>query len=445
MRYIQRMMYLMKNAGVMGRSVAVGALGFLCSSGNAQVCDLEELFDRHVQYGVGDEPIAIRVADFDGDRIRDLAVLNRRGGDLSILLGVGEGQFAPESRYPVGNYPREFEVGDMDLDGDLDLVVSMGSETDFKVMLNDGHGGFDVLHSYSLGYYQKEVALYDFDADGLLDIALATNEGVRVLINDATDPFMSGFELLTELSVAEVELGDIDVDGNIDVLARIWQHNDGCDFRVVRGLGGLTFAEPTCEPTTSGGNTHSLLLDLDEDSDLDLVFTKFSDDGVCTMKHRELGDFVNEYHIPPSVSRPSGITHADFNLDGYPDLAMSRYSGISATVFLGLSRGFFQTGGVYSVGWDSRSIDSGDLDRDGDIDLIVGNDDSDTISVLINLCDTVVCFADFSPDGQLDFFDVSIFLASYLAGSSIADFNHDGDLNFFDVTAFIAAFNAGCP
>lgn len=62
------------------------------------------------------------------------------------------------------------------------------------------------------------------------------------------------------------------------------------------------------------------------------------------------------------------------------------------------------------------------------------------------------CPADLFPapkgDGQLNFFDVSSFIALFNAQDPAADFfpaGGDGQFNFFDVSAFMSAFNAGCP
>ncbi len=55
------------------------------------------------------------------------------------------------------------------------------------------------------------------------------------------------------------------------------------------------------------------------------------------------------------------------------------------------------------------------------------------------------CPADMNGDGNLNFFDVSVFLTEFSRQSPAADFNNDGEFNFFDVSAFLAAFSAGCP
>ncbi|MFG0299370.1 MAG: endonuclease/exonuclease/phosphatase family protein [Phycisphaerales bacterium JB047] len=52
---------------------------------------------------------------------------------------------------------------------------------------------------------------------------------------------------------------------------------------------------------------------------------------------------------------------------------------------------------------------------------------------------------DFIDDDQLDFFDVSAFLAAFSNSENSADINGDGNFDFFDVSGFLAAFSAGCP
>ncbi|MCA9276995.1 MAG: hypothetical protein KDA29_13310 [Phycisphaerales bacterium] len=53
--------------------------------------------------------------------------------------------------------------------------------------------------------------------------------------------------------------------------------------------------------------------------------------------------------------------------------------------------------------------------------------------------------ADFTGDGQLNFFDVSAFLTAYQAEDAQADLNNDTQFNFFDVSVFLSAYSIGCP
>jgi hypothetical protein len=74
---------------------------------------------------------------------------------------------------------------------------------------------------------------------------------------------------------------------------------------------------------------------------------------------------------------------------------------------------------------------------EGFVASVVGNE--------VRITSGIVCIADFTGDGLLDFFDVSAFLGAFTAQSQIADLNNDGMFNFFDVSAFLGAFGAGCP
>ncbi|MGV6814969.1 MAG: GC-type dockerin domain-anchored protein [Phycisphaerales bacterium] len=65
--------------------------------------------------------------------------------------------------------------------------------------------------------------------------------------------------------------------------------------------------------------------------------------------------------------------------------------------------------------------------------------------VVLDIGTPAACAADLTGDGSLDFFDVSAFLAAFVAMDPIADFTGDGAFNFFDVSAFLSAFGAGCP
>ncbi|MFK7760152.1 MAG: GC-type dockerin domain-anchored protein [Phycisphaerales bacterium] len=55
------------------------------------------------------------------------------------------------------------------------------------------------------------------------------------------------------------------------------------------------------------------------------------------------------------------------------------------------------------------------------------------------------CPADYTADGELNFLDVSAFLAAYSSQDLSADLFPDGTLNFFDVSFFLDMYNAGCP
>jgi len=55
------------------------------------------------------------------------------------------------------------------------------------------------------------------------------------------------------------------------------------------------------------------------------------------------------------------------------------------------------------------------------------------------------CPADFKPDGQMNFYDVSNYIVAYLDDDLLADMNGDLELDAMDVMDFLTAFSNGCP
>src|SRR5262245_2952937 len=69
-------------------------------------------------YPAGTSPIAMALADFDGDGIPDQAVANHTAnGTVSILKGRGDGSFTGAGIYPGGWFPADIVAADFTGDG----------------------------------------------------------------------------------------------------------------------------------------------------------------------------------------------------------------------------------------------------------------------------------------------------------------------------------------
>src|SRR5262249_10583958 len=106
-------------------------------------------YPTHVEYHMPGVPSDVAIADFNGDRIPDLAVTSGNKF-LSILLGKGDGTFQPRMDFTAGRYPGAIAVGDFNGDGNLDLAITeLNPKVD--VFLGSGNGSFPTYVSYDTG------------------------------------------------------------------------------------------------------------------------------------------------------------------------------------------------------------------------------------------------------------------------------------------------------
>ena len=223
----------------------------------------------------------VRLADFDGDNDLDAFVGYSTTNTMDqIFWNDGTGQFASSGTFFSGISTRDFAVVDLNGDNHLDIVLASDIEGT-QVWMNDGSGLFTrSLQTLSDSYY---VAAGDMNGDGTPDIVTAPQDWESrswfdIWLNDGSGQF---FLLVPSVEAepqryrsafggipyrVDIELGDIDLDGDLDVIVGdndgVWASllNDG------RGYTTLTVVEyrrPLMDIA---------LADLDGDSDLDLLF-----------------------------------------------------------------------------------------------------------------------------------------------------------------------------
>jgi hypothetical protein len=151
---------------------AANNIGILLGYGNGD-------FAPQLTYSTGTDsvPSSIAIGDFNDDHHLDIAVVNTASDNIGILLGYGDGRFVNVAIYSTGisSVPVAIAVDDLNKDNHLDLVVANWGSNDVFVFLGKGNGSFLVPKAYSVGYDARpqSIAIGDLNNDDMLDIVVA--------------------------------------------------------------------------------------------------------------------------------------------------------------------------------------------------------------------------------------------------------------------------------
>lgn len=168
----------------------------------------------------------VAIGDFNNDNKPDLAVVTDRLTDLpavTILLGNGSGQFGPPNSYSVPLGPVALTVADFNGDGNLDVALSTYDSRQVEVLLGDGQGHLTEGAGYSLDGDSFAIISGDFNGDGNIDVAVAVgniypNNHVAIFLGDGS----GAFTLAQKVYVADatgLATGDFNGDGKLDLAA----------------------------------------------------------------------------------------------------------------------------------------------------------------------------------------------------------------------------------
>lgn len=195
-----------------------GTISVLLGNGNGT-------FAPHVDYDVGDYPTGVVSGDFNGDGKIDLAVSNNFDNTISIFYGNGDGTFQPQAVVDVGSGPMSIAAGDFNGDGKLDLIASCVGSSVVSVLLNDGKGKFTLVNSPSdlSGPDLSLVITGDFNGDGKVDaiISSKTREQLYFLAGEGNGSFKSPAALSKQALGEIYSLTSVDLnnDGKIDLVS----------------------------------------------------------------------------------------------------------------------------------------------------------------------------------------------------------------------------------
>ncbi len=315
-------------------------------------------FSAPVEYPAGPRPNFVLVADINGDGKPDVVVSNESESTISVLLGRGDGTLQPLQSYAVGFKPSFLAAGSFNGDGKTDVAVAGESSSQLAIFLNDGNGNLQKPILYSLPKTPMALTTADFNNDGHIDLALANADGtVSILLGQGGGVFHPLQDIrVASGSLSSIVAGDFNKDGKIDLA--VTQPGQKL-VSVLIGKGDGTFASPASYPVGSEP-VSTVVADVDGDGVADLIVINNASNTFSILGGNGDGTFKSSLDFVAG-NAPLAAVAGDFYGNGHVDLAIINHSSQTVSVPLGNGDGTFKAGRSYFAGQEPISIASGNL------------------------------------------------------------------------------------
>ncbi len=409
--------------------------------------------------GSGTPVSSLALGDLNGDTQNDLVLVNRpildkvsptniflsnRGGTFSaagfgapISIAAGFDPNAPVDA-TTGRSGKGVLLGDVNADGALDMLVVNAKFTNNPALKpsqlvlgkNNPTSSFSPVDLTGTGLLTFDGAFGDLNGDGLLDIALANSgDPSQVLLNVPSAPgtFAQPINLPGPIGTGRsVALADLNNDGLLDIVLGFQESTTPVSYFLNIPANPGTFSAPVAITGTNGPTLGIAASDLNGDGRPDLVLANYltqasqvvinqggntptfavtdltasgrQTDGVALgdVNGDQLLDIVlanfglpsqvylNAFANPGSFGAPRdlvgsgnnsiGVGLGDLNSDGQLDIVLGNYAGQLSQVFLNTGSGQFGLpSSILGSGRDTTRLSLGDVNADGAIDVVLGN------------------------------------------------------------------------
>ncbi|GEM_PF-2375173 len=313
-----------------------------------------------------------------------------------------------------------------------------------KVRLQDTL--FDYISNSTL---KPHVDLADIDGDGFVDLIISTsqtsiNSEINVFLNDGAGNFTTRFETGVHNPVHQINFGDIESDGDIDIVfltggssqkLRVYE-NDGT------GSCSLLFSSSKNYSGNLGGDVY--LHDHELDGDLDIIFSARYGVNMTHFYENDNNSFTDKLGYFPNVGRILNLQPINMSNSGKRDLLIYYVDSTNSfikrsNVFISSSTGYNESPSLHNYLSNEVSsntsyddyvfLKAGDIDDDGQEDIFINfreiNGSEETPKKTLVMYGDSIQPRGFVEDTRVNFNPVRNLNVLY--PDLIADFDNDND------------------
>ena len=273
--------------------------------------------------------MSVIAGEFDGDGLLDLVVLDRGSDRICILRGLPGGGFANPtiaSSFQTGLDPIKVATGRFSHDGYEDLAILNEKSQDVTILRNDGSGHFVPGQSIPVGDRATDLISQDINQDGIADLMVSNEAGDLLVLIGAGDGTFAPYQRAGEY--VTLAAGDLNGDGQPDFVLT----NQAQDQLLVQNSGtGQGFLQGRAQGLLAPSDVK--IADLNGDGIPDLVVANSNGNDLLIYLGTGGGRFDPPLQVFTGTS-PVGITLASFDGDGLPDLIVTNSGSNDVSILL---------------------------------------------------------------------------------------------------------------